>query len=188
MKPLYQGKVDTFCAIYAVLNALRITHGIRTLKARDIFNETLLTLLNYPLKFKAVLEQTTDYIDIIDGMLAQQKNKLPLEYIRPYSSNDKPSADELWSSCQRWLASGTNRTVILRFMRFVGQNAEPVVRHWTTIDKMDDKVLHLFDSSHDAEAILNIHRGSFATCREDVDEKRFLFVQPDSLRYLRLPF
>ena len=76
----------------------------------------------------------------------------------------------------------------MRFMRFVGQNAEPVVRHWTTIDKMDDKVLHLFDSSHDAEAILNIHRGSFATCREDVDEKRFLFVQPDSLRYLRLPF
>ena len=36
LKPFYQGKLDTFCAIYAVLNALRLTHGIRTLKAREI--------------------------------------------------------------------------------------------------------------------------------------------------------
>ena len=28
LKPFYQGKLDTFCAIYAVLNALRLTHGI----------------------------------------------------------------------------------------------------------------------------------------------------------------
>ena len=38
LKPFFQGKLDTFCAIYAVLNALRLTHGIQTLKARDILN------------------------------------------------------------------------------------------------------------------------------------------------------
>ena len=44
LKPFYQGKLDTFCAIYAVLNALRLTHGIRTLKAREILNDTLMAL------------------------------------------------------------------------------------------------------------------------------------------------
>lgn len=48
LKPFYQGKLDTFCAIYAVLNALRLTHGIRVLKARDILNETLLALAGSP--------------------------------------------------------------------------------------------------------------------------------------------
>ena len=35
-KPCHQGKADTLCAIYAVLNALRLTHGIRTLTANGI--------------------------------------------------------------------------------------------------------------------------------------------------------
>lgn len=48
LKPFFQGKLDTFCAIYAVLNALRLTHGIQTLKARDILNETLLSLAGKP--------------------------------------------------------------------------------------------------------------------------------------------
>ena len=61
VKPFFQGKLDTFCAIYAVLNALRLTHGIRVLKARDILNETLLALAGAPEAFRAVLEQKTDY-------------------------------------------------------------------------------------------------------------------------------
>ena len=44
VKPFYQGKLDTFCAIYAVLNALRLTHSIRVLRARNILNETLMAL------------------------------------------------------------------------------------------------------------------------------------------------
>ncbi len=55
LKPFFQGKLDTFCAIYAVLNALRLTHGIQTLKARDILNETLLSLAGKPGALRAVL-------------------------------------------------------------------------------------------------------------------------------------
>jgi hypothetical protein len=68
LKPFYQGKLDTFCAIYAVLNALRLTHNIRVLKARDILNETLLGLSASPEAFRAVLEQETDYCGLVDGM------------------------------------------------------------------------------------------------------------------------
>ena len=38
LKPFFQGKLDTFCAIYAVLNALRLTHGIQTLKALSLIH------------------------------------------------------------------------------------------------------------------------------------------------------
>ena len=48
LKPFFQGKLDTFCAIYAVLNALRLTHGIQTLKARDILNELSLIHISEP--------------------------------------------------------------------------------------------------------------------------------------------
>ena len=69
-KPFFQGKLDTFCAIYAVLNALRLTHGIQTLKARDILNETLLSLAGKPDALRAVLEQDTDYMQLVDDMPA----------------------------------------------------------------------------------------------------------------------
>ena len=72
VKPFYQGKLDTFCAIYAVLNALRLTHGIRVLKARDILNETLLALAGAPEAFRAVLDQETDYLNLVDGMLPRR--------------------------------------------------------------------------------------------------------------------
>lgn len=96
VKPFYQGKLDTFCAIYAVLNALRLTHGIRVLKARDILNETLLALAGAPEAFRAVLDQETDYLNLVDGMLRAQSRAFPLEVRRPFAPEEQPTVDELW--------------------------------------------------------------------------------------------
>ena len=35
----YQGQLDVFCAAYAVLNALRLLHGLRPLEARLLLHE-----------------------------------------------------------------------------------------------------------------------------------------------------
>ena len=78
LKPFFQGKLDTFCAIYAVLNALRLTHGIQTLKARDILNETLLSLAGKPGALRAVLEQDTDYMQLVDDMIQARQQRYPL--------------------------------------------------------------------------------------------------------------
>ena len=89
LKPFYQGKLDTFCAIYAVLNALRITHSIRVLKARDILNETLMALAMSPEAFRAVLEQETDYCNLVDGMLrAQGLVPMSVELVQTGQSRD----------------------------------------------------------------------------------------------------
>ena len=188
LKPFYQGKIDTFCAIYAVLNALRITHGIRTLKARDILNETLMGLAGDPPALRAVLEQQTDYISLVDGMLRAQQVAFPLETRKPFAAGRPVPPDELWKSCQEWMAGGTNRTIILRFTRNLVPGGPPANRHWTTVDGIDDKALHLFDCSHEAEAILHIHRNAFVTRSEEISADRLLCIQPESLRFLRLPF
>ena len=91
LKPFYQGKLDTFCAIYAVLNALRLTHGLRVLKARDILNETLMGLAATPQAFRAVLEQETDYCALVDGMLRVQRRSFPLEIRQPFAVTDDPA-------------------------------------------------------------------------------------------------
>lgn len=117
LKPFYQGKLDTFCAIYAVLNALRLTHGLRVLKARDILNETLMGLAATPQAFRAVLEQETDYCALVDGMLRVQRRSFPLEIRQPFAVTDDPAPAQLWECCRDWLNPADHRAVIFRFTR-----------------------------------------------------------------------
>ena len=42
MQAYFQGRVDNFCAVYAVLNALQVLFGLSPLAARRIYNRTLL--------------------------------------------------------------------------------------------------------------------------------------------------
>lgn len=187
LKPFYQGKLDTFCAIYAVLNGLRLTHNIRVLKARDILNETLLGLAASPEAFRAVLEQETDYCGLVDGMLRIQSRSFPLEVRQPFTDEDDPSVDQVWECCRTWLAPGSGRAVIFRFMRHLTPDGPPVNRHWTTADSLANDVLHLFDCSHEAEAILNVRKDSFVTRTNDICEGKLLHIQPYTIRLLRLP-
>ena len=97
LKPFFQGKLDTFCAIYAVLNALRLTHGIQTLKARDILNETLLSLAGKPGALRAVLEQDTDYMQLVDDMIQARQQRYPLLVEKPFAEGEAVSPDALWA-------------------------------------------------------------------------------------------
>lgn len=192
LKPFYQGKLDSFCAIYAVLNALRLTHCIRVPRAQDILNDSLCMLAKDPAQFRAFLKQETDYINLVDTILFWQRQKLPLEISNPYSPDDKPSEEELWNECANWLGpnpeKNQGRAVIMRFMRYLSSDKPPLNRHWTTVDYVKDDVLHLFDCSHEAEAILNIKKSSFVTSTARLDKDRLLYIQPQTLRFLRLPF
>ncbi|MBQ9453889.1 MAG: hypothetical protein IJU65_11465 [Desulfovibrio sp.] len=188
LKPFYQGKLDTFCAIYAVLNALRVTHSIRVLKAREILNDTLLGLAASPDAFRAVLEQTTDYSSLVDGMLRLQVKAFPLLVQQPYGLEDSPSPEDVWTCCKTWLASGDQRVVLFRFLRHVTPDGPAINRHWTVADRCSNGILHLFDCSHEAEAILNVRRESFVTRPEDICEGQLLHIQPFTIRLLRPTF
>ena len=71
MTPLFQGKIDNFCAAYAVLNAMRLIHGISDLQARALFSELLLSQSRDEKAFRAILSHGTDYVDMVDAFLGQ---------------------------------------------------------------------------------------------------------------------
>ena len=188
LKPFYQGKLDSFCAIYAVLNCLRITHTLRGKKARDIFNDTLMGLIGDAGKFRDFLEQKTDYFDVVDGMLAEQAKCFPMQVIRPFGPNDSPDEEKLWQTFATWLGPGPQRAVLFRFIRRITAGGEPSSRHWTCTARIDKDVMQLFDCSHEAEAILNVRRDAFVTDSARITRDRLLYIQPDSVRLVRLPF
>ena len=188
LKPFFPGKLDTFCAIYAVLNALRLTHGIQTLKARDILNETLLSLAGKPGALRAVLEQDTDYMQLVDDMIQARQQRYPLLVEKPFAEGEAVSPDALWEACREWLAPGEGRCILFRFLRHLTPETPPMNRHWTCADRMDGDLLHLFDCSHEDEAVTLIPRESFVTRSADVQRERLLVIQPNSLRFLALPW
>lgn len=190
LKPFYQGKLDTFCAIYAVLNALRLLYGIRVLKARDILNETLLGLASRPEAFRAVLTQETDYVVLVDSMLRIQARAFPLDIQAPFAGDNAvtPGPEAFFAACRDWLAPGRGRAIIFRFLRRLTPEGGPMNRHWTTVDRVDGDILHLFDCSHEAEAILNINKASFVTDAAHVSADRLLHIQPENARFVRVPF
>lgn len=187
-KPFFQGKLDTFCAIYAVLNALRLTHGLQTLKARDILNETLLSLAERPGALRAVLEQDTDYMQLVDDMLQARQPRYPLLVEKPFAEGENVPPDVLWETCRAWLSPGEGRCVLFRFLRHLTPETPPMNRHWTCADRMDERRMHLFDCSHEDEAVTRIAREDFVTRAPDVRRGKLLVVQPHSLRLLALPW
>ncbi len=210
MKPFFQGKVDVFCALYAVLNGLKVTHQIRTLQARDIFHEALLGISQSPKVFKAILEQKTDYIALVDAMLNIQAQKLPLIVERPYEGmqDRPPSPAQFWSTVSEWLepnralhleappksrvTRSTNkpeqivrgRAVIFRFIRYLMPHTEPVNRHWTTAYYMTDDELHFFDCSLEENAIYSVKEGAFVTDCKKISSHCLHCIEPHSLRLL----
>jgi hypothetical protein len=184
IQPFYQGKLDVFCAFYAVLNGIRLTHGIGTLQARDVLHGTLLSLASDLPTFQAVLEQRTDYIGVVDGMLRSLARTYPLQVVKPFTEEPAPSPAQLWRVCADFMHGGSNRAVLFRFFRYITPDIPPINRHWTVVEHMRGKAMHLFDCSHESGAILDFAPDSFVTSPEDVALPRLCYIDPVSIRFL----
>lgn len=185
LKPFYQGKLDVFCSIYAVLNALQITHGLRISRARGILHDTIMALADKPAVLRAVLDQRTDYVELVDGLLRAQEKVFSIDVTTPFlGANALPSPEKLRTACEDFLNGGPNRAVIFRFLKFLFAGTEPVNRHWTTLDAVNGGTLHLFDCSHEAAAIVNIAPDAYVTRVADVDADRLICIEPRTVRFV----
>lgn len=201
LKPFHQGKLDLFCAMYAVLNALQITHNLRVLPARELFNETLLQLAAAPEALRRVLAQETDYLALVDGMLKAQSHRFALQVEAPFAgcvpltpilpntrepraagASSPPSPERVWETVAAWLAGGERRAVIFRFIRYLLPGGPPVNLHWTTAHEIQGDTLHFFDCSHEECAIYSVPRGGFVTHAEAVHEGSLLCLEAHTLR------
>ncbi len=202
MKPFYQGKVDVFCAIYAVLNGLKVTHQIRTMQARTIFHETLMGLAHNPRLLLTVLEQQTDYVPFVDAILRVQCQKYPLAVENPFPDSSAlyaPSCHEVWDVVENWLYPPddfteharkienvpSRRAAIFRFLRYTSPDAEPVNKHWTTTYIMQNECMDFFDCSLEEGGVYSFHKGGFVTRPQDIDEDHLCCLEPHSIRLLR---
>jgi len=188
MKAFYQGKLDVFCAIYAVLNGLRLTHGLRALKARDILNETLLALADNKAAFKAVLDQQTDYIPLVDAMLQVHSLNYPLRVRTPFPPHAEggatPGPEATWQAIHDWLDGSPRRAALFRFFRYLLPEEAPINRHWSTISHLEDDSLRLYDASHEPEAVQRIGKCEFVTDTGEIRQGRLLYLDPHSLRFI----
>ena len=189
MKPFYQGKLDVFCAMYAVLNGLRLTHGLQTLQARDILHQTLLALADNKSAFKIVLEQQTDYIPLVDAMLQVHSLNYPLRVEMPFPTAEEggktPGPEETWQAIDAWLDGTLRRAALFRFFRYILPADQPINRHWSTISHLEDGSLRLYDASHEPDSIQRIGRHEFVTNIADIRQGQLLYLDPHSLRFMQ---
>ncbi|MCL1889634.1 MAG: hypothetical protein FWF99_03930 [Desulfovibrionaceae bacterium] len=108
LKPYYQGQLDYFCAIYSLINALRLTSGLQLHQGRDILGSALLELSARPLLWQSLLQNRTDSYWLVDyllgrfcreGTLALRVGKLPLRPSSPIEDLSKESLTQ-WLDLQ----------------------------------------------------------------------------------------
>jgi len=183
MRAYYQGKIDNFCAIYAVLNAVQVLFGLPPHQARKIFNRTLMETARDPEIFQAVLEHRTDYIDLVDGMLADLKaNEFPQLTVEAPFSPGTPY-QEVWEGLRSSAEPSLPRVSIFRFMRFVPPGESPYVDHWTAGHYMDTEGLHFLDCSLEAGALYSLPYARVT----DIDKplrRDYVVIAPESVRIL----
>ena len=161
MKPYFQGKLDVFCPIYAVLNALQLTHRLRMSTARDILHESLMAMSENRSLFRAQLNQDVEYHDLVDEILVREAARLLLHVHRPFTALPDTRQEAVWQLVENWLEK-PQRAVIVRFVRPLPLPGEPHIRHWTTVQAVEDGSLTLFDCSLDENAIFAISRNQLA--------------------------
>ena len=108
-----------------MLNALRLTHGIQTLKARDILNETLLSLAGKPGALRAVLEQDTDYMQLVDDMIQARQQRYPPAGGKALCRRRGRFARRPVGSLPRVAGTGRGRCILFRFLRHLTPRRRP---------------------------------------------------------------
>jgi hypothetical protein len=181
MKPYFQGQIDVFCAIYAVLNGFLLTNGLRSGTAREIFHETLLTMSADRENFTRQLRQEIEYHDLVDEILKRETERQCIYVHTPFAVLI-PEPQMLWQCLADWLGR-PRRAVVLRFVRQLALPGQPKINHWSTAEKIEQDSIRLFDCSRDESALRQIGRSQLITDPDSLQLGQ-VYVDPLSIRCL----
>lgn len=89
MQRYYQGQLDFFCAIYAVINALTALYGLTLAQARALLATMLSDISTYPDLWHATLLNKTDFHWLTEHMLIAciKGHSYPVRAFRPFTSD-----------------------------------------------------------------------------------------------------
>lgn len=183
MQPFYQGKIDNFCAVYAVLNALQVLFSLGPLEARKIFNRTVLAQSADPAGFRSILEHRTDYVSLVDFMLDDvQRFEFPrLSVSAPFGP--EASCDQVWEALRASARPPMPLVSVFRFLRIAPPSEKPYVDHWTVGHYMDMEGLHFLDCSLEAGALYCLPRAKLTDSWRPLS-RDYVVIPPESVRIL----
>ena len=146
MKAFYQGQIDYFCAIYAIINATRIATGKIprfTYKQSCEFFQHLMQYLYDNDKFLDVLYHGTS-TELMNDLLTETKKYLKETYninfhYKKIISYKKLSVSQIGNYIDAYLKR-PNTSCIIRM-----HNSE-LGDHWTVAQNRQSSILKLFDS------------------------------------------
>lgn len=183
MRAFTQGTVDTFCAAYAVLNALQITHGIKAAAGRELLSPLLLTLAKDEAVFTRVLTLKTDYSVMIDAFLKLCSAKYPIKIIKPFE-NTKPTKDTFWETLENYIDADEHKTAVFQFEKRLATASNPLYAHWTTLWGVKNKELELLDSSPELHAVQKLYKDKILfNPTKDIDGE-YICINPKTLRLI----
>ncbi len=183
MQAFFQGRVDNFCAVYAVLNALQVLFGITVLQARKIYNRTLLAHSADSEKFSRILAHRTDYIELVDAMLDDVRaHEFPgLKVEAPFGPG--ASYRQVWEKLRGCASPPLPAISVFRFLRFMPGEEKPYVDHWTTGHYMDMEGLHFLDCSMEEGGLYCLPFCKI-TDRDAPLTRAYFVIPPESVRIL----
>lgn len=183
MRPFYQGKLDVFCAVYAVLNAFQLLHAMSAWQGKKVLSELLARVpLELPEQWHDLVWNRTDYAWLVEWLIAEYGKELfPVRFHRPWNDTSYVHPSDMWAAMNDWIQAEPRRTAVFRFQRFVPVRDEPVVCHWTTADRIMGDTLFLFDASMEDTAVHLIDRYGFVSQREHVSPSHLLLIEPASI-------
>lgn len=182
MQSLYQGKIDVFCAAYAVLNGLRTTHNLQLLRCRELFHQALQNIAQDPTIFAKVLAQNTDYVFWVDQMLQEHAKLGILDIKKPFATT-LPQPAELFGCIERWITTEIRAAALFQFVRQLPLTGQKIY-HWTACSHLKDNVLYFNDSCLDDTALHSIAKNNLIPepTAENSDQ---IYIFPHTLRLIK---
>jgi len=180
--PHFQGRLDVFCALYAVINALVLTHDIPPLRGRQILHEGILDMARDMDRFKLQLDQNMEFHAVVDAALNREVLRQDLMITTPFSLEVEVPKEEVWSRITQWVKR-PKRAVILRFVRPLDKPGRPEIRHWSTGYAMEDDAIQLYDCSLESTAIQEIPKEVCITTPLGL-KPGLIYLDPASIRLL----
>ena len=136
--PFQQGGLDSLCGLYSIVNAERIINHSSDEEAQQLFNDLVYFLARRGLLSKFLIGgiHHPQMLMILDKVVGKQR--ISNVWI-PWRGIPNPDLTSFWNSMQVFLDGTPARSIIL--------GLEGYHDHWTVIERISSRSIHLYDSS-----------------------------------------
>ena len=137
MKPYEQGALDGLCAVYSIVNAVRIVSGIGEEEARELFRE----IIFYLEKTNDLAKILTEGIGLktIGGIFADVVGEQIIDRAMPFKQYPDTPLDEFWAAMTSFLNNGGKRAILIGL-------GGPMWDHWSIVESITERQIRFFDS------------------------------------------